>query len=624
MGTKPIKFLCCLMIATLFFSFSSVNVDASNTVQFPARIDELFPDDNLAAEIARLMGKTPDAIVTETELKENNRLYQLDISGKGISNLEGIQYLTIRRFNASNNNLVDVSVLNQLPNLTNLNLSMNVNIDISTLGELLQLQFLYLDNTNLTDLNLSNQYPKLEVLSLKGTKIQGLTGVKSTVPNLKNIILTDTPFTDLTELEPWEDTLTLIDISKTNVTEFSPLTNFSNLSNFSSNQNPNANFSTLPFLDGIGVFSFNDNNLLNVNFLHDYTNIPVLYVSGNQIQSSDVLKNISIGTLYLDNNAIEDASWFSDLDQVQNLHANENRIVDISFLENKNPFTTINLREQNIIKQPLHIGKTSYEIINPVRYFDGFMTHLSNQNGPAYIKTNGTYNENAKTVKWEELMVGSKLTYEWQMTLMGLNRRPVISYSGKVNQTVEKIGFDVKYYDGDTLLFEEKNIYEDSILTEPTIPIKEGYRFVSWYRDDKFTRQWHHPTSRIASDIVLYAYFEPIVIHTVTTNMLDGSNLVSYQVESGQTVRILPPTREGYRFIGWYLDQDLTILWDENQPINHSLTLFAAWENENSLQEDTTNTPKTDVQSTHILWWSLILWGSMGLLLVSQFEMKKD
>ena len=40
-----------------------------------------------------------------------------------------------------------------------------------------------------------------------------------------------------------------------------------------------------------------------------------------------------------------------------------------------------------------------------------------------------------------------------------------------------------------------------------------------------------------------------------------------------------PPTREGYAFTGWYMDQNCEYLWDmEQNRVEQSMTLYAGWE----------------------------------------------
>lgn len=55
-------------------------------------------------------------------------------------------------------------------------------------------------------------------------------------------------------------------------------------------------------------------------------------------------------------------------------------------------------------------------------------------------------------------------------------------------------------------------------------------------------------------------------------------------VEDGETIKNIPPepTREGYDFVGWYLDENGTQVWDFDTPVTReeteSLTLFAKWQ----------------------------------------------
>ena len=40
-----------------------------------------------------------------------------------------------------------------------------------------------------------------------------------------------------------------------------------------------------------------------------------------------------------------------------------------------------------------------------------------------------------------------------------------------------------------------------------------------------------------------------------------------------------PPTREGYRFTGWYMDQNCVYAWNfQEMYVSESMTLYAGWE----------------------------------------------
>lgn len=71
--------------------------------------------------------------------------------------------------------------------------------------------------------------------------------------------------------------------------------------------------------------------------------------------------------------------------------------------------------------------------------------------------------------------------------------------------------------------------------------------------------------------------------YTVSYNSKGGSDVPAQNdVMYGDLLpKPEPPTREGYVFQGWYLDENETQSWDfETNPVEQSMTLYAAWEKE--------------------------------------------
>ena len=70
---------------------------------------------------------------------------------------------------------------------------------------------------------------------------------------------------------------------------------------------------------------------------------------------------------------------------------------------------------------------------------------------------------------------------------------------------------------------------------------------------------------------------------TVTFDSNGGSSVNAQTVESGKTVaKPADPTRNGYDFEGWFTDEDLTIEYDFDTPVTADITLYAAWDKQNS------------------------------------------
>ena len=65
---------------------------------------------------------------------------------------------------------------------------------------------------------------------------------------------------------------------------------------------------------------------------------------------------------------------------------------------------------------------------------------------------------------------------------------------------------------------------------------------------------------------------------TVTFYPNGGSEVATDYVESGTPVaRPADPTKDGYRFDGWYADPELSQLYDFSTPVTSSITLYAKW-----------------------------------------------
>lgn len=67
---------------------------------------------------------------------------------------------------------------------------------------------------------------------------------------------------------------------------------------------------------------------------------------------------------------------------------------------------------------------------------------------------------------------------------------------------------------------------------------------------------------------------------TVTFDSRGGTDVPAHNQMYGQLLEVPePPTREGYRFTGWYTDATCDILWNvEERTIETDMTLYAGWE----------------------------------------------
>ncbi len=65
---------------------------------------------------------------------------------------------------------------------------------------------------------------------------------------------------------------------------------------------------------------------------------------------------------------------------------------------------------------------------------------------------------------------------------------------------------------------------------------------------------------------------------TVTFDSRGGTDVAAQELEYGEVIlEPQAPTREGYTFAGWYMDEALDTPWDFETPIEGSRELHAAW-----------------------------------------------
>ena len=164
----------------------------------------------------------------------------------------------------------------------------------------------------------------------------------------------------------------------------------------------------------------------------------------------------------------------------------------------------------------------------------------------------------------------------------------------------------VTFKDGDTtcatLTVKDGGTWEKLI---PKSPTKEGYEFTGWTLEDG---ESCGPKKPVTSDLTLVANWK-VPSYTVTYKTPDdtsadtpaeaslislmslaaddsaddqddssGTVVAEVEVEKGKTAPELEPTREGYRFAGWFVDGACTEAYDfETRTVTENTILYAKW-----------------------------------------------
>lgn len=131
--------------------------------------ETIFPDDTLAKTVALAATGSEDTgqIVTQTDL---NKVTSLNITETTdlVTNLEGVQYLTsMTNLKAPNQDITDLSPIEQLIALTNVNFNGNANLeDISALYPLERLRYILLSDTSVKDLTPLYNYSRRSLVEI--------------------------------------------------------------------------------------------------------------------------------------------------------------------------------------------------------------------------------------------------------------------------------------------------------------------------------------------------------------------------------------------------------------------------------------------------------------------------
>jgi uncharacterized repeat protein (TIGR02543 family) len=115
-------------------------------------------------------------------------------------------------------------------------------------------------------------------------------------------------------------------------------------------------------------------------------------------------------------------------------------------------------------------------------------------------------------------------------------------------------------------------------ITLPSNPVKEGFTFVGWYTNESLTTPYQSQTMP-ANNLTLFAKWD---LNTYRINFYANHGVLtstSMNYPFGQSLPTLEvPTREGYSFQGWFLDESLNLPYNINTMPAGNIDLFAKWE----------------------------------------------
>lgn len=150
----------------------------------------------------------------------------------------------------------------------------------------------------------------------------------------------------------------------------------------------------------------------------------------------------------------------------------------------------------------------------------------------------------------------------------------------------------------------------------PTAPEIEGYTFNGWYSDEEYSVLFDENTSFV-EDAIIYAKYTAIPVEptpTPTPSRSGGGGGIStytikFETNGGNEIesvkvannKILAepkmPAKDGFSFVGWFTDKELTTAYNFDSKVTKGFTLYAKWEKHDDEKPVEFENPFTDVKT---------------------------
>lgn len=115
----------------------------------------------------------------------------------------------------------------------------------------------------------------------------------------------------------------------------------------------------------------------------------------------------------------------------------------------------------------------------------------------------------------------------------------------------------------------------------PQNPTREGYKFIGWFTEAAAGTQVAEDNF-LAQEVTLYAHWEALPKAVVTLHLNNGQSNVT--LNDGYVGALLKepketPLKDGYEFVGWYKDVELTTPWnfETDVIVSEALDLYAKY-----------------------------------------------
>ena len=297
-----------------------------------------FPDSNLRALIAETLGKSINALITVTDMKQLKELkvgeHGREESYRGIRDLTGLQFATnLTELTVWHNQISDLSPLAGLINLRVLNAHDNRLSDISPVRGLTNLTALVFDRSQVSDISPVRGLTNLTHLEFDQTPVSDISPVRA-LTNLRQLEIQETLVSDLSPVANLTN-LKVIYCSDANISDLSPIAGLKNLEEISFSGNDVSDISAFAGLTNLRSIHTWGNRFSDISPLSNLKQLENINICGADLAEASLVPLTTLPnlkTLYLFGNDISDISPLAALTGLERLNLRHNHISDVSAL----------------------------------------------------------------------------------------------------------------------------------------------------------------------------------------------------------------------------------------------------------------------------------------------------
>lgn len=171
----------------------------------------------------------------------------------------------------------------------------------------------------------------------------------------------------------------------------------------------------------------------------------------------------------------------------------------------------------------------------------------------------------------------------------------VATYKADYTSTLNKYTVTWKNHDGSVLETDSDVSYGTTPEYNGATPTKTS----SNPGEAFYFSGWDPAVSAVAGDVTYTAKFDTKSIPALTFDSKGGSTVTpQYFAEEGQvSVKPTAPTREGYRFDGWYTDEACTVKYSFGASVTADATVYAKWVQQVTVTFDSNEGTSVDPQT---------------------------